>query len=160
MSLQLLNSKERKRLLARLAAQFGCDTEALQGYVFLMNAKGKLYLANRELFDRLDLTALKADAVGLYVATRLANNELRMSVEGSQLIGPSSTKNVLFLDDAEFAKWIRGNDIEKETDLRGFVLVRHGDDFCGCGKPVVDEKTGKTTIHNYVPKTRYVRSDD
>jgi len=159
-SLQLLNAKERKRLLAQLEAQFGCDASVLKGYRFRENARGRIFVANEELFERFDLEVMKTDSVGLYVCTRLSNGALRMSVEGSQLIGPSSTKNVLTLDDAEFAKWIRGNDVAKVTDLKGFVLVRHGEDFCGCGKPVLDEKSGTVTVHNYVPKTRYVRSND
>ncbi len=159
-ALNILNAKEKKRVLQQLETQFGCDLSALKEKALLLNTKGKVYAANTELCEELDLDALKVDAVGLYIATRIPNGEFRVSVEGSQLLGPSATKNVLGIDDAAFAKWIRGQEIDKETDLKGFVLVRHGSDFCGCGKPVVNEKTGKMVIHNYVPKTRHVRSEE
>lgn len=160
-NLQLLNSRERKRLLQRFAEQYGCETDFLKGYAFLLQeTKRRYFIARKELLEAIDIEALKVESLGLYLCSELKNGDLRLSIEGSQLIGPSCTKNVLELSDAEFSGWIRGRDVEKETELRSFVIIRHGDDFIGSGKPVLDEKTGSVSIHNYIPKTRYVRSDD
>ncbi len=159
-NLRTLSSKERKRVLEQLEKQYGCETKSLKSYVFLYQEKRKKYfIANQGVFD-LDLEKLRVEAIGLYLCCKLGNNELRLSIEGSQLLGPKSKKNILLLNDKEFHEWIRGRDVEKETELEGFVIVKHNDDFLGCGKPVRDEKSGTITIHNYIPKTRYVRSED
>jgi len=159
-SLRTLSSKERKKVLEKLHEQFGCDTEFLKKYVWLFKEqKAKYYIATEDVLA-LDLAALPVETLGLYVCSELKNGEMRLSIEGSQLIGPSCTKNILELDDGEFKLWIRGHDIEKETALTGFLVVKHRDDFVGSGKPVLDEKTGRILVHNYIPKTRYVRSED
>jgi len=157
---KLINSKERKHLLQQLEVQFGCDCAFLKEYaIFYQENQGRIMIAPQTILDE-DLQTLRVDSLGLYIGTQLPNNEIRLSIEGSQLIGPHATKNVIELDDREFGKWIRGNVVEKETDIHGFVLLKHNDDFCGCGKPVRDEKTNVISIHNYIPKTRYVRSED
>ena len=159
-NLELLNAKERKRLIAQLEKQFGCGAEPLRPYALLLNeSSGRISIVNEDVLE-LDLRGLHADAVGLYLGTKLANGEVRLSIEGSQLLGPHSTRNVLDLTDENFFHWIRGRAVEKETDLKGFVILRHGQDYCGCGKPVLDEKSQRVAIHNYIPKTRYVRSED
>lgn len=157
----ILSSKERKKILERLEAQFGCDTKFLKEFVFLFKEHdGRVHVCNREVAEELAKPGLRVDSAGLYIATLLENGELRLSIEGSQLVGPHATKNILEINDKEFAEWIRGHAIEKETTLKGFVILKRGADWCGCGKPVRDEKTGTISIHNYIPKTRYVRSDD
>lgn len=157
-ALRSLNSKERKKVLAQLEVQYGCETDFLKAYVFLLQeTKRKYFIVNEALFG-FDLAELRVDSLGLYLCCELKNGELRLSIEGSQLLGPHATKGILNLDDDEFARWIRGANLEKETELRGFLIVRHGSDFVGAGKPV--EKSGKVIIHNYIPKTRYVRSDE
>jgi NOL1/NOP2/fmu family ribosome biogenesis protein len=157
----ILNSKERKKILEKLEDQFDCDTAFLKSYAFLFKENdGRVHICNADVAEELSKKELRVDTAGLYIATLLPNGELRLSIEGSQLLGPHSKKNILEITDDEFAMWIRGHAVEKETDLRGFVMLKHGEDFCGCGKPVRDEKSGKKSIHNYIPKTRYVRSED
>ncbi len=157
---KLLNSKERKRVLEQLEAQFGLDPSFLKKYAFLLQeTKQRLYLANANIVEE-DLESLRPDALGLYFGTLIPNNEIRLTIEGGQLLGPFATKNVLELDDEQFRHWIRGNALDLATEQRGFLLLKHNNDYCGCGKPVLDEKHGTVSLHNYIPKTRYVRSDD
>ncbi|MBR9693198.1 hypothetical protein GOV07_04715 [Candidatus Woesearchaeota archaeon] len=159
-NLRTLSSKERKKVLEQLEKQYGCDTKFLKQYVFLFQEKRKRYFIVNEDVLELDLEKLPVDSLGLYLCGLMGNGELRLSIEGSQLLGPKSKKNILEIDEKEFFDWIRGVDIEKETEREGFVIIKHKKDFCGAGKPVLNEKTGTTVIHNYVPKTRYVRSKD
>ena len=157
----ILNSKERKKIFEKLEEQFGCDTEFLKQFVFLFKEHdGRVHICNRAVAEELANAGLRVDSAGLYIATLLENGELRLSIEGSQVVGPHAKTNVLEITAKEFQQWIRGHAIEKETDLKGFLIVKHGEDFCGCGKPVRDEKTGTISIHNYIPKTRYVRSEE
>ncbi len=114
-----------------------------------------MYAAKEVVAD--SVKELLVESLGLYLGTWLVNGELRLSIEGSQLLGPGATRNVLELGEEEFRRWVCGEDLEKETSLRGFVIIKHGADYCGCGKVVVDERRGATIIHNYVPKARYAR---
>ena len=139
-----LTTKELKPILALLKEQWGYE-EKLE-YAFVLTDKERIYIVNRSI-DALDLTKLRINSVGLYFA-EFRNNELRLSIEGSQLIGPKATKNVVELDNAELKQWLRGEDLEKQNDAQGFVIIKHGNDYLGCGKC----KEGK--ILNFVPKAR------
>ena len=44
-----------------------------------------------------------------------------------------------------------GNDIDKEFNVHGFIILKYKKDFIGCGR----YKEGK--IFNYVPKERRLR---
>ena len=139
-----LTTKELKPILALLKEQWGYE-EKLE-YAFVLTDKERIYIVNRSI-DALDLTKLRINSVGLYFA-EFRNNELRLSIEGSQLIGPKATKNVVELDNAELKQWLRGEDLEKQNGAQGFVIIKHGNDYLGCGKC----KEGK--ILNFVPKAR------
>lgn len=128
--------------------QWGCSLTL--GCGFLEGKGGDIFLISRDI-EKLDLERLRIDSLGLYFG-QLRNGELRLSIEGSQIVGKTAAKNVVELNDAEFRQWLQGEDIEKTlTDCSGYVLVKHNTDFIGCGKL----KEGK--ILNFVPKARRVK---
>ena len=141
-NLKILNRKETKEILGAMREQWGFDGEL--DYAFLKTEKGRIYIANRELFD-IDLSKLKVNSIGMYFGEM--KNGLRLSIEGSQLIGPKAKKNIAELDEKEAKEWLSGIDIGKEAP-EGFVILKHGKDFLGTGR----SKEGK--ILNFVPKTR------
>ncbi|MBC8500518.1 MAG: hypothetical protein ISS25_03075 [Nanoarchaeota archaeon] len=142
--LKILNSKETKRILKLLKQQFGFEGKL--GFVFLVNNKDRVYVVNRDI-ERVELEKLRINALGLYFGTFI-KGELRLSIEGSQIIGPRAKKNILDINDKEFEIWLKGEDFKMNTDLEGFVLVKYRDDFVGCGK------VSNGTLLNYVPKAR------
>ena len=145
--LKILNNKEIKEILGLLDYQFGFNEKL--DYVFLMSSKNKIYLVNKNI-ERIDLEKLRIDAIGLYFG-ELNREELRLSIEGSQMIGVKSNKNVVELDKKEAELWSMGNDLKKELLVHGFIILKHKKDFIGCGK----YKEGR--IFNYVPKERRLR---
>lgn len=154
-NLRTLKSKEQKRILEQLEEQYGCDASFLKSYVFLYQEKKEKYFIVRKEVYELPLDELNVQSLGLYFCSW--NGALRLSIEGSQLVGSRATRRVLELSDEEFHDWMRGRDLEKEVGERGFLILKHGSDFCGAGKPV--ERRGITHLKNYVPKSRYVRSE-
>lgn len=142
-NLKILNKKKIKQILAMLEKQWGFKDEL--NYAFLETAKGKIYISNKEIFN-LDLSELKINSIGLYFAE--IRSGIRLSIEGSQIIGPKATKNVVELTEKETKQWMKGIDIEKKTDTEGFVILKHKNDFLGSGKATEDK------ILNFVPKTR------
>ncbi len=146
--LEILNSKRVKEILHLINEQWGCEWKT--DLVFLLSAKDKVHVVSRCL-EKLDTSQLKIDSLGMYFAA-IENGELRLSIEGSQIIGPLAKHNVVELDDKETKQWIAGEDLEKDTEWSGFVLIRHKKDFLGTGR--VKEKK----ILNYFPKSRRVGS--
>jgi NOL1/NOP2/fmu family ribosome biogenesis protein len=149
-NLKILNKKEIKTILEALDKQFGCDVKL--DYVFLMNPSNRLFLANKELFD-INLKKLRVNSIGMYFG-EFSNDEIRLTIEGSQLIGPKSTKNIVELDDSETKEWLKGADLEKDVTEKGFVILKHGPDYLGSGKVKEDR------ILNFVPKTRRLAVSD
>jgi NOL1/NOP2/fmu family ribosome biogenesis protein len=76
---------------------------------------------------------------------------IRLSIEGSQIVGPKAVQNVVEISEEEAKRWLKGEDLEKECkDCNGFVILKHNKDFLGNGK----YKNGR--ILNYVGKARRI----
>jgi len=140
--LDILNTREKQRILEMIRKQWGASPDL--EYVFMRNQKGKIYIANKSVFD-IDLPRI--DSIGMYFAE--AKDGLRLSIEGSQLVGPHAKKNVVDLSDDEVGIWLRGEDLSR-TEGQGFVIMRNGYDFFGCGKATTEK------ILNYYPKIRRI----
>ena len=152
MNYKILTSREKKRVLQRIQEQWGCKTDEIEDFIFLLTGKLDLYFATREIFD-IDIKKLHLNSMGLYFAD-LRENAPRLSIEGSQLIGPIAKKNVIDVEEREGINWLKGSDIElkegKQEGLSDYIIVRCGEDFMGCGKYKPEEKK----ILNFIPKSR------
>ena len=149
MNYKILTSREKKRVLQRIKQQWDCKTDKIEDFVFLLTGKMDLYLATREIFD-IDIKKLRVNSMGLYFAD-LRENAPRLSIEGSQLIGPFAKKNIIELEQKEAIDWLKGMDLEgKEGHLSEYIIMRCGDDFMGCGKYKPEEKR----VLNFIPKSR------
>ncbi|HII17085.1 TPA: hypothetical protein HA361_04175 [Candidatus Woesearchaeota archaeon] len=147
-TIKFLNAKEVKKIVQELVKQWGfCGS---LDYAFLQTEKGNVHVISRDV-GNLDLSKMRVNTIGLYFGEFL--DDLRLSIEGSQIVGPHATKSVVSLTEPEMRKWMAGEELEKETSCEGFVIVRHGNDFLGCGKVASGGR-----ILNYVPKARRVQS--
>ncbi|MBI2137244.1 hypothetical protein HYU12_01860 [Candidatus Woesearchaeota archaeon] len=148
-NLEVLNSKKTKEVTKLLAEQWGY-TERLE--CGILQRENDIFLATRAI-DRVDLRSLNVNSLGLYFG-ELRANQLRLSIEGSQIIGQKAKKNVIELNEVQITKWLRGEDIELEnnTTAENYALVSSGKDFYGCGRI----KDGK--LLNFVPKARRVKT--
>ncbi|MBD3313768.1 hypothetical protein GF345_04970 [Candidatus Woesearchaeota archaeon] len=148
MKLNILNTREKKAILKSIKEQWDADLKT--DLVFLLSSKFKLYLMNKD-FSTLDETKLHIDKMGMYFGEVMKNKEVRLSIEGSQIVGPVAKKNVLDISDGETKIWLHGHNLfRKVIKESGFVIIKNNDDFMGCGKV----KQGE--ILNYVPKTRRI----
>jgi len=145
---KILNSKEIKRILNWLKEHYGIK-ELKINKAFLQNPKGKIYLISKDISE-LETKNLRLNLIGMYFAKQEKEN-IRLSIEGSQIIGPKATKNIAELNNKQVDEWTRGQDIEFEENLEGFVIIKHENDFYGVGA----YKEGK--ILNYVPKDRRIK---
>ncbi len=142
----ILNSKETKQVLSLLKSQF--DFTGKLDYAFLKN-KDDIYIISKGI-AKIDTKKFRINNLGLYFG-EIKNSSIRLSIEASQLIGNESEKNILTLDDEQVLYWIAGDNIPISTSLKGYVLIKHKQDYLGCGY-VKDE-----TLINYVPKERRLK---
>ena len=127
------------------------DYKGKLDYVFFTKER-KIYIINKDI-AKIDFEKLRINSIGLYFGELNERNQLRLSIEGSQIIGPKSAKNILELNNEQAKLWIKGADIESDCNIDNFVIIKNKNDFLGCGKP----KNGK--ILNFVPKARMVSMD-
>lgn len=144
LELKILNRKKIKEILALIKKQWGADFKT--ELAFLMNTQDKIFLVNKKIFD-LEFEKLRINSIGLYFG-KLKNNELRLSIEGSQLIGKDVKQNLIEINEKQAMQWLKGQDIDIKGNYTGFVIIKHKNDFLGTGK----YKDGK--VLNFVPKAR------
>jgi NOL1/NOP2/fmu family ribosome biogenesis protein len=88
--------------------------------------------------------------VGLYFGS-LDLGGLRLSVEGSQLIGEKAKRNILTLKPEEAMHWFQGKDLQLKDEFArfsGFAIIRTDNGISGCGYVT------KGKILNFLPKAR------
>jgi len=147
MNLKILNTRDVKKIHEQLNKQFGYKKKL--DYAFLKSARGRIYLVTRDIAE-INFEELNIDTVGFYFATEDDSGELRLTIEGSQLVGPNAKHNVLELSDGLFKLWFAGHDIETKEELKGYVIIKNNNDYYSCGRIV------NGTLRNFVPKTRRI----
>ena len=144
--LKLLSNKEKKLLFKQLQEQF--DFSGNLDYSLFINQDKKIFIFNKDA--EINFSKIKVNSLGLYFAN--VENEIRLTIEGSQIIGPHSKKNILEINEDQLQDWIHGRDLETGKKLEGFVLIKNNNDFYGTGK----YKEGK--ILNFIPKERRLKN--
>ena len=150
MNIHFLNSGERKRLIADLQERFGISKI---NYLLLEAGKGKMRAFSGDMSKEeiLQLSEIaRVELIGIYFARRDEMSGLRLSVDGAILLKDEIDKNVIEIDKAQVASWMRGEDLQIEIE-KGVYVVKHGRDVLGCGF-----SNGKK-VYNYVPRERQVR---
>ncbi|NJE10366.1 hypothetical protein [Thermococcus sp. MAR1] len=91
------------------------------------------------------------DRNGVYFG-RIESDGIRLSIEGSFLVGPKATKNVVELDDERARLYLAGESVEiEDKNLHGWVIVKWRSYYLGSAKA----KAGK--LINYVPRERRLK---
>ncbi len=135
-----------KEITSLLSSQFGFgewDKELM-----LVKRRDKLWVVQKKALEQ-DISNMRAELVGVYFGT-LERSGLRLSIEGSQLVGPKSSENIVQIDGEQLHDWLRGFDLDVEISSV-YVLLKHGTNFVGCGKRKGNQ------VMNTVPKSRRIR---
>jgi len=144
--LKILNSKEIKEILKLIESQWGAKLKL--EYAFLRNPKNRIFIVNKDI-GKINFSQLRINSIGLYFC-EIDKLGIRLSIEGSQIVGPKAVKNIVEINEEQTKQWFKGEDLEIKGDYLGFVILKHNNDFLGNGK----YKDGK--ILNYVGKSRRV----
>lgn len=145
-NLKILNSKEIKIILSLIEKQWGAELKP--NYAFLQNAKNRVFMVNKDI-SKINMEKLRINSIGMYFC-EVDKIGTRLSIEGSQIVGPKATKNIAEIDEEQAKKWLKGEDLEIKGNYSGFVILEYNGGFLGTGR----FKEGK--ILNYVGKERRI----
>jgi len=136
-NLKILNKKEITRILDKIKEQYNIE-----------NREGKLFIISKDI-KKINLEKLRINNLGLYIAK--LDRDLRLTIEGSQLLGKLAKKNVYEINDEQANSWMSGKEINCEKEFKGFVIIKNKDDYLGSGR----YSNGK--IINFIPKERWIK---
>jgi len=142
---------EKKKIEKKLNEQFGIEN--IEGSLIRIGEE-KLFLFQGD-FNEKKLKLLEEQAqlerVGIYFG-KIQGNEIRLSIEGSQILKKQIKKNIFELTWGQTEQWMMGRELDIQTGKRGFLVIKYGGDFLGCGK------ASENKIGNFIPKTRRLKN--
>jgi len=148
--IKILNQQEKKEIERGLQQQFGVDF--VPGLI-VKRGEERLFLFSGS-FSEKDIEHLERctfiERIGIYFA-KIIGNDIRLSIEGSQILKDQIKKNIFFLDSKQAEEWMMGRELLIKTGKHGFLIMKYGEDFLGTGK-ASEEKIG-----NFIPKNRRLK---
>jgi len=146
------NRQEKEKFIQQLNEQFGI--KEIPGQIAKFG-KERIILFSQEISEKeiqtLDRIS-RVEGVGVYFAKIEENSrEIRLSIEGTQLLKNQITKNIFELDEKQAEQWMMGQELNITTGKKGFFIMKFKDDFLGTGK------ISENKISNFVPKSRRLK---
>lgn len=150
--LKFFTKHEKEKIMKQLNEQFGINEIPWQlakfGKERIIIFSGNL--SEKEIFE-LDNFA-RIEGIGLYFAKiDEKTQDIRLSIEGVQLMQNQITKNIFELDEKLAEQWMMGQDLNITTGKKGFFIMKFKNDLLGTGK-ISAEK-----ISNFIPKSRRLK---
>jgi NOL1/NOP2/fmu family ribosome biogenesis protein len=151
MSLRLMSSSEKKKLITYLHEHYGISPDNID-YTFIESGKDKIRAFSGTL-TRDDLAelgdVLRVEGVGLY-CLRKENYGVRFGFDATQIFGHEIKDHVIELSDEEFKIWMSGN-VVPGVQEKGIYVVKYRGDCLGCAFH------DGIKLLNYVPRERQMR---
>ena len=119
--LKILNSKEIKEILKLIEAQWGAKLKL--NYAFLRNPKNRIFVVNKDI-GKIELEKLRVNSIGMYFC-EIDKLGIRLSIEGSQIVGPKAEKNIVEINEEQTKQWFKGEDLEINGNYSGFLIIKH-----------------------------------
>ena len=147
---QIIDGKKREEIEEKLNEQFGI--KKIPGILLIRGAE-RIFLYQGDLsieeISNLEKTFV-IERVGVYFAKE-ENGEIRLSLEGVDLLKDQITKGIFELDEKQADEWMHGSELNLETGKKQFLVMKHKDYFLGMGK------ASEKKISNFVPKSRRLK---
>ncbi len=148
--IKILSQYEKHEIEKKLKEQFGIEN--VPGLI-VKRGEERLFLFSGS-FSEKDIEHLEKCAfierIGIYFA-KIIGNEIRLSIEGSQILKDQIKKNIFPLNSQQAEEWMKGRELLIKTGEHGFLIMKYGEDFLGTGK-ASEEKIG-----NFIPKNRRLK---
>lgn len=166
-SLKILNNSETKKILDPLKEQF--EIKEIPGKL-VTRGVDRIFLFTGKISDKelLELEKnIPIERAGVYFA-KWENEQIRLSIEGTQILGKQIKKNIFELESEEQVEtWMSGQELQfadfKDNSLRvgggglvgekirGIVVIKYKEHLLGCGK------ASENKITNFIPKNRRLK---
>ncbi len=148
--MKILSSSQKKKITKELNENFGIKNIP---YLFLKFGKEKirLYSGNlsKEELNKLD-HSINIESAGLYFAKQ-EKTEIKLTLEGTQILKPEIKKNILTLNQEQKDKWLKGKNLEIKHQP-GPVILKYKEEFLGSGKSAGEE------IKNFISKKEKINN--
>ena len=143
-----LNKKNIEEIFRKIEEYYSIniDKSIIKKYRFFIN-KDKIYMFNKNFPDFLDEKYIKK--YGLYVIKIEKNNIYRFSIEGAQIFGINSSKNIKIKKENLFYKSNENIKFEKNYE-NGFYIARDGNDIL-CSVYIKNN-----ILKDFIPKERKI----
>lgn len=150
MNPKILNKNEKREMLNQLNEQFGI--KEIPGIVLTLGGE-RLFLftgnyTEKQIKQLANLVPI--ERLGVYFAKE-EREQIRLSIEGSQIFKDQITKNTFELTDSQAEEWMMGRELNLKPKQKGFLIMTHKDNFLGCGKASAEK------IGNFIPKNRRLK---
>ena len=150
--IKVLNKNEKEKFVRQLNEQFWI--KEIEGNIARFG-KERIILYSAEISEKeiqtLDRFA-RVEGVGVYFAKfDEKTNDIRLSIEGTQLLKNQITKNIFELDEKQAEEWMMGQDLNIATGKKGFFIIKFKEDLLGTGK------ISENKISNFIPKSRRLK---
>jgi NOL1/NOP2/fmu family ribosome biogenesis protein len=149
--IKIFSIAEKQKIERKLNEQFGI--KRIKGLIIktgserLFIYQGKL---NPKEIINLERLRINLERTGIYFAKE-TNNEIRLSIEGVHIFKDQITKNIFELNAEQLEQWMKGNELNISSGLKGFVVMKYKNDFVGTGKASAEK------ITNFIPKNRRLK---
>jgi len=143
-----LNKKNIEEIFKKIEEYYNIniDRSIIKKYRFFIN-KDKIYMFNKNFPDFLDEKYIKK--YGLYVIKIEKNNRYRFSIEGAQIFGINSNKNIEIKKENLFYKYNENIKLEKNYE-NGFYIAKDNNDIL-CSVYVKNN-----ILKDFIPKERKI----
>ena len=149
--IKILTEQDKKKIEKKVHEQFG--VKELNGKILKLGEE-KLFFFTGQI-DEEEIRKIEQSApiekVGVYFA-KLINEEIKLTIEGTQLLKEQITKGIFSINDKQAEEWMMGWELNIESGLRGFVVMKNNEDYLGCGK------ASEHKITNFIPKPRRLKN--
>ena len=146
--MKILSSSEKKKIINKLNEQFGISDIPFR---MLQFGKEKIRVFSGNLPSEKIMAIeknLRVENAGLYIV-RIVKDGIRLTIDGTHFFKNNITKGILRIEDTQTEIWMKGEDLDINTDKR-YAILKNNNDFLGCGK-----STGEKII-NTIPRERRV----
>ena len=147
--------QETQEILSKLNNQFGIQ-KLPENSVLIKIGKEKIFLFNGNFSEEQIKNLEKItfiERIGIYFAKVFSpTNEIKLSIEGTQILKNQIAKNIFEINNEQLENWMRGEELNIQTGLKGIVVIKYKDNLLGCGK------ASENKIGNFMPKSRRLRS--
>ncbi len=140
---------QKEEIFSYLEERFGLKRELFDGFEFLEESKGRVFMATKEAA----YMAKVVTPVTLGLLFCRINGSIKISGNITQLFGKHATKSIVQLTEDQAKKFIEGEDLKIESPDcgNGYVIVKYKDYSLGVGLL----KEGE--IKNMLPKAKRIK---